>query len=150
MKVDYLVYVSQAAPGMTDTAIAEIVAASRVYNAQHGITGVLLFVPGRDRHVGSFMQLLEGEAREVKRLSERILADPRHHTIVVLTKGEREKRCFPDWSMALKTAEPEEIADHPILANLANTEFMDKVACGPDANTVLPLLVDFWDAEPLD
>ncbi|MBD1548443.1 BLUF domain-containing protein [Roseibium aggregatum] len=150
MTVHHLVYVSQAAPGMSDATIAEIVEASRAYNAAHGITGVLLFVPGRDGHVGSFMQLLEGESGEVKSLTEMILADPRHHTKVVLTQGQRERRCFPDWSMALKTAAPEEIADHPILANLANKEFMDKVACGPEANTVLPLLMDFWDAEPLD
>ncbi|WP_102224450.1 BLUF domain-containing protein [Acidimangrovimonas sediminis] len=150
MSVHYLVYVSQAARGTTDATLAEIIAASQHNNPAAEITGVLLFVPGRDSQVGSFMQMLEGETAAVEALCKRIFADPRHHTMVVLARGDRETRCFPDWAMALKRAARGEVDDHPVLANLADTDFVDRLACGPGARDSVQLLRDFWDAAPLE
>jgi len=150
MPVQYLVYVSQAGAGVDNETVAEIIATSRRYNAGQGITGLLLFVPGRDAHVGSFMQLLEGDEAEVERLRKKIFDDPRHHTKVVISRGTRNDRCFPDWSMALKTADPETLEYHPVLSKVANVEFLRTLSCGPEADGVVTLLTDFWDADPIE
>jgi len=149
MPVSYLVYVSQAKAQVDDETVSGIVAKSRRYNADLGITGLLLYVPGRDDRVGSFMQLLEGNKAEVEGLREKIFEDPRHHTKVVISRGTRESRCFPDWSMALKTADPEVIAGHPVLSKVANIDFLRRLSSGPDADSVVTLLTDFWDADPI-
>jgi hypothetical protein len=146
--ISYLVYVSQAAPELDDSSLEAILAESRAYNSKNDVTGILLFVAGRDGNRGSFMQLLEGEADEIEKLRRRIFADPRHHTKIVLEKGTKPSRDFSDWSMAFKLVEQSDLANHPQFADLAAPEFIERCkTCG--APGALEFLCDFWDAEPI-
>ena len=92
----YLVYVSVAAENISKNELLEILEKSRPANAEAGITGMLLYKDG------NFMQALEGEEPAVRELYARIRRDPRHLGIVTLVEGQREDRCFGDWSMGFQ------------------------------------------------
>ena len=92
----YLVYVSVAAENVSRDELLEILARSRTKNAEAGITGMLLYKDG------NFMQVLEGEEQAVRDLYDRIRRDPRHLGIVTLVEGQRDERCFGDWSMGFQ------------------------------------------------
>lgn len=99
-----LIYSSEAAPDLAAVQLEEMLAESRVRNLAHGITGVLLFVEG------AFLQILEGEKKDVYDLMERIQRDPRHHGIKVFYEEDVDERAFASWSMAYLTPKAEEVA----------------------------------------
>lgn len=144
MPVSYLVYVSQADSRLTPKDLEEILAESRGYNTDRGITGILLYAEGRGGSTGSFMQLLEGEEDELEHLRERIFGDPRHHTKIVLERGEKPARDFPDWSMAFKITSASELARHAQFADLGEAHFHQRCAAG-EVEGALEFLCDFWD-----
>jgi hypothetical protein len=92
----FLVYVSVAQENVSREDLLEILAKSREANAKAGITGMLLYKDGK------FMQALEGEETAVRELYARISRDPRHLGVLTLVEGEREDRCFGDWSMGFQ------------------------------------------------
>ncbi len=144
MSVSYIVYVSEAAQGLTADDLEGILSESRSYNPSHGITGVLLFAEGEGRFRGSFMQLLEGDAEALERLRQRIFADPRHHTKIVIERGEKPARDFPEWSMAFRAIEKSQFASHPVFAGLGESGFHKRCAEG-DMPGALSFLCDFWE-----
>lgn len=146
MAIDYLLYVSQADGNLTEADIQEILEKSRRYNEGVEISGMLLFVEGRDGRRGSFMQLLEGEAGELEVLRSRIFADRRHHTKIVLEQGKKPARDFGDWSMAYKSAKSSDFADHPIFSGLGEDHFAERCA-GKEIAGSCDFLVEFWDAD---
>ncbi|MEZ5657966.1 MAG: BLUF domain-containing protein [Burkholderiaceae bacterium] len=88
-----LLYASRTQEPITAEEAGDIVRDSREYNPAHGITGMLCY---SDR---MFMQLLEGGRRQVNSLYARILADPRHHDVILLDYEEITERRFADWTM---------------------------------------------------
>lgn len=92
---------------MSDEALKSLLAQSRVRNKKLGITGMLL-------HFGNqFIQLIEGDEKQIRLLYADICADSRHKQIVALKAGGTKERLFPDWSMSFKSLTPEEIASEP-------------------------------------
>lgn len=144
MSVDYLVYVSQAAPTLSASDLTAILESSRSYNGDRDISGLLVYAPGRAGNRGSFMQLLEGSAEEIEALRRRIFADPRHHTKVVLESGSKPARAFADWSMAFRTASPEHLAAFPDFSDLGEEHFHCRIAEGGQ-DGALQFLQDFWE-----
>ncbi|WP_157928945.1 BLUF domain-containing protein [Pararhizobium haloflavum] len=149
MAVDYLVYVSQATKAVSDGDLKDILAKSREYNAGADISGMLVFAYGRDGRRGSFMQLLEGDAGEIETLREKIFADPRHHTKIVIEKGSKAERDFSDWSMAFKNAPEDSLAAFPAFADLGSDHFFERCQTGRISGS-LAFLKDFWDADRSD
>lgn len=97
-----LVYISKASKDLNDRELAEILSVSRERNSRKEITGLLLFVEG------GFLQVLEGEKKQVEKLYEHIGLDSRHFTVKRLQSGETGDRLFGDWSMAYTPISPEE------------------------------------------
>ncbi len=89
-----LVYASSAATLLDREQLLELMAKARQNNAEHNITGMLLYKDG------NFLQVLEGPKDEVERTFHRIRRDRRHQDVLVLLEEERTHRTFPDWSMA--------------------------------------------------
>ncbi len=89
-----LVYRSVANESFELPEILSMLSKAKDYNAEHGITGCLLY------HNSQFLQLLEGEKEEVELLFQKILQDPRHHSIEVIENDESDVRLFNTWSMA--------------------------------------------------
>jgi hypothetical protein len=90
----HLLYVSRSVDGIAESDVNAIVAASVDKNANHGITGKLLFSGDH------FAQVLEGGEASLNRLMCSIEADARHHGVRVLLCDELSHRAFGDWSMA--------------------------------------------------
>ena len=82
--------------------IDAILASARKNNAPRGITGALLF------NESCFAQVLEGPSEAVDTTYQTILTDKRHSDVILLHRDRLERRCFPDWSMAFATADPQE------------------------------------------
>ena len=95
-----IVYCSRASDGVDDAVVDRIIETARRHNAEHGITGLLVFGSG------IFFQWLEGPQESVLALMALIQKDPRHQAIVMLNPGEElGDRVFGDWDMELVSGE---------------------------------------------
>lgn len=100
----HLIYPSWATVPVTDALLQELLAESRIYNALHEMTGVLLYGNGQ------FVQVLEGEEEAVQALYERIKRDPRHRDAVTYADKAIVQRAFGDWAMAFHPVTPQQAA----------------------------------------
>ena len=91
-----VVYCSRATEGVDDDEVQRIIATARRCNAEHGITGMLVFGSG------IFFQWLEGPRHEVTALMGLLRKDTRHENVVELSEEEDiGERLFPTWDMEL-------------------------------------------------
>ncbi len=67
---------------------------SRENNKKLNITGLLLFIEG------TFIQYIEGEEFEVRKLYESIKEDKRLAIVKTIDEGTTDKRIFENWDMA--------------------------------------------------
>jgi hypothetical protein len=95
-------YHSQAVSSV-DVDVDQIIASAKRNNGMDGITGVMFF-DGQ-----SFLQVLEGPATSVAATFARIIADPRHLDVTVISDREVTDRDFAYWSMEL--CDPEHVSD---------------------------------------
>lgn len=91
-----IVYHSQANSHLSLIDIQEILRCSRDSNAKKGITGCLL------HHKRQFLQILEGEEKEINQLYEKIRKDPRHQNVITLHAEKITDRIFDKWNMAFQ------------------------------------------------
>lgn len=89
-----IVYLSTATPGLVAQDIARILIKSRGNNRADDITG-LLYHDGK-----RFLQALEGSDAAVERVFARILVDPRHSDVRLLSRRPIDEREFGTWAMA--------------------------------------------------
>ncbi|MDB5148398.1 MAG: hypothetical protein JWQ57_2418 [Mucilaginibacter sp.] len=92
--MEYLVYVSTAKKLMKDDELLDLLQTARIKNADHGVTGMLLYSEG------TFIQALEGEKEDLYKIYNAIQLDLRHRNIILMITGTVEERIFPKWSMA--------------------------------------------------
>ena len=102
-----VLYVSVLAPGVPVSAVAAIAGHARGANAQHGVTGLLVF------DGNCFCQQLEGMQKHVLSTMARIDQDPRHVQVSVVHQGPLAARRFSDFSLAFSAVE-----DTDLLAEL--------------------------------
>ena len=88
-------YVSRFAAPLSARDVEGIVDDSQRRNAGVGVTGALLTFGD------VFMQFLEGPPAAVAAVLARIAIDPRHRDLVVLRRGDVDRRIFGEWSMRL-------------------------------------------------
>lgn len=88
-----LMYASRAVPAMDQDQLLAILRKCRADNPALGVTGVLCYSQG------IFLQVLEGGRSAVNRLYNRIVTDPRHTQVEMLSYEEIGERCFAGWSM---------------------------------------------------
>jgi hypothetical protein len=103
--VYHIFYRSQATFFPTEAQLQDLLDWSRTYNAQHAITGLLLYSQGR------FAQVIEGGETEILALYEHIQQDARHQHVVTLSEGPGPQRWFADWHMAFGELEPVALTD---------------------------------------
>jgi hypothetical protein len=92
--VDQLIYISTARHALPRRELPAILDISQRNNRLAGVTGILLFDGIR------FLQALEGDERCVDSTFERIRADARHRSAVVLSRLSVASREFGSWDMA--------------------------------------------------
>jgi hypothetical protein len=88
-----LLYASRAAAPIGVDDMHRILRQAQAHNAAHGITGVLCCSED------VFLQVLEGGRAAVNRLYNRIVADPRHKDVELLSYQQIGERRFAGWSM---------------------------------------------------
>ena len=101
-----LIYVSSATHLLSEEELLDLLQLSRRKNEEAEITGMLLYKGG------NFLQVIEGSEEAVTRLYQKLLKDPRHSQIMLLSKEPLKERQFPDWSMGFQNLDklsPEEI-----------------------------------------
>ena len=91
-----IIYASEACAESADELAPAILRQSRVNNGIDGISGLLCARETR------FLQLLEGPTESVTATLARIMVDPRHHRIELISDREVEARDFGDWTMAYR------------------------------------------------
>ena len=101
-----VIYASSSVGASATELAPAILRQSRVQNGIDGITGLLC---ARDDR---FLQVLEGPEESVSLALNRILADPRHHRIELLSDRVADERDFGDWAMAYRDRrEPTDILE---------------------------------------
>jgi hypothetical protein len=93
MSIYCLIYRSKATVPVDVKLISGIVEDSVENNKRLGITGLLL---ASNTH---FCQVLEGSQEAVNQVFGRIMRDPRHNEITIVSYGLVAERAFADWSM---------------------------------------------------
>ncbi|MCB1477350.1 MAG: BLUF domain-containing protein [Rhodobiaceae bacterium] len=88
-----LMYMSTAAPEMTDESVDILVDRARKKNDALNITGVIGF------NGLNFAQILEGQKENILSLMNEIRSDNRHSGIIVTGEREVSKRAYPDFGM---------------------------------------------------
>lgn len=83
-----LIYHSRANVDVHSAEIDEILQEAKAYNAAHNITGCLLF------HNQQFLQLLEGEQKEIESLFATIKTAKHHKDVSVVSQREVNERLF--------------------------------------------------------
>lgn len=91
-----IVYMSSATAWPTQADLEMLLQEARERNAQHGITGLLLY------RKAQFLQVLEGPEAQVRDLFETISRDRRHTGVVVVFEQEIDSRSFGDWHMGFQ------------------------------------------------
>lgn len=94
-----LAYSSVATVPFGPAQIESILATSRRQNADHGITGMLLYKSGY------IIQVLEGEPENICQLYSNIERDRRHQHVVKLFESLIAAREFGEWSMGFNWAQ---------------------------------------------
>ncbi|QKG55405.1 BLUF domain-containing protein [Hymenobacter sp. BRD128] len=97
MPLYHLIYESRASQPFTDADLLELLRNSRDYNAQHELTGLLLYSAE-----GRFLQVLEGRQAAVLALYQRISQDVRHTACMLLLSGPLAERRFGEWRMGYR------------------------------------------------
>lgn len=93
MGMKRLIYVSRAAAGVEPSDIVEVVGRAWHRNQAHGLTG-LLCMSG-----GAFMQVLEGPSDALSATFFRIVQDPRHHAVRIVSIEGVDERAFAGWGL---------------------------------------------------
>ena len=92
-----LVYVSESTKSFEGSKdLKSILDVARQVNLDLGLTGALLY------RSGHFVQLLEGESKNVKALFSKTCKDRRHKNVRTILAQETNERLFSEWSMAFR------------------------------------------------
>lgn len=89
-----LLYMSQAAPGLSDEELQSVLSTARRKNLARGVTGLLLLSNG------VFSQILEGDEAVLRQLVGQIANDRRNHSLEILLVERGVRRVFDQWAMA--------------------------------------------------
>jgi hypothetical protein len=89
-----LLYISSSKLGQPPIDLDALLQQCQTNNRRDGVTG-LLYTDGR-----RFLQVLEGAKDTIDDTFLRILADPRHHALVLLSRRLIAQREFGEWAMA--------------------------------------------------
>ncbi|MES2565248.1 MAG: BLUF domain-containing protein [Bacteroidota bacterium] len=100
-----LIYRSKADIKIKSSDIVDILNTSKHWNSLHNITGCLLY------YNHEFIQILEGNETEVKKLFSRIEKDKRHTDVTHIIENAKQARTFKNWSMAYHELKKSEIHD---------------------------------------
>jgi hypothetical protein len=134
-----IAYLSSAIKLLSEPDLEALLADARQFNAQHGVSGVLL------HHDGTFFQYIEGHRPDLDLVYGRIKASTRHRGLIELLNDPVERRHFAGWRMGL-SAMP---ASTLLALERANWRKLALALHGEqNPSPGLALLLQFWRSVP--
>jgi len=106
-------------------------------NTAHTVTGMLIYANGR------FLQMLEGERKDVLHTYERIQQDPRHRHVSLVLQRDISARLFSHWNMGFRHLAAEELQEQSEWLNYFDGEFAKSKA---DSQSALCIFEHFAKA----
>ncbi|RXJ45788.1 BLUF domain-containing protein [Gelidibacter gilvus] len=98
-----LTYRSIARPRLKFEDLEAILEEANATNSARNISGCLIY------HNNSFVQILEGNKKDVRHVYRKIKADDRHQSVTLLWDTNVETRFFKEWHMAFYRPEDKNI-----------------------------------------
>lgn len=136
MTLFHLVYVSSAVAPFSPQALLELLERSRANNQPVGITGLLLY------REGNFMQVLEGDKKDVIAVHSRISGDPRHTGLLTLLQAPIATRTFSEWSMGFRNLDSTTVGAVPGYSEFMNADWRGREMVN-DPDRAMKLLKTF-------
>jgi hypothetical protein len=106
ISVFYLIYISTSTKQMEERDLRFLLEQSRRNNSILNITGMLLYMEGHFINMneveGRFIQMLEGDESDVRKIYNLIQLDERNQDVLVLNTGYSNSRNFKGWSMGFE------------------------------------------------
>jgi hypothetical protein len=136
----HIIYLSQATVPFEETHLEQLLTQSRANNAQHGITGILLY--GNEQ----FLQIIEGEEATVRALYAHICQDARHRDVTTYADKAITTRAFADWRMAFQPLVPRQLLDYASYLALADVH-LERPGLSDSDQQLLQLLRSFVEPE---
>ncbi len=134
-----LVYVSNRKSNCTQQEIDKILASCEKNNPSLNITGVLLYSETK------FIQLVEGDAKVIMTLYDKIKLDSRHSNCMMISYGPIKEKAFPSWHMGTKKLSGNDVEFKTDITTEDKTIF-NNILSGKEENgqKVLSLLKRFF------
>lgn len=134
-----LIYVSNRKPTCTQAEIDKILISCEKNNPPLNITGVLLYSDAK------FIQLVEGEAKVILDLYDKIKKDARHTNTVMISYGPIKEKSFPSWHMGTKNISNNEVDYQTNITKDDKTMFNNMLSGkAEDGQKVLSVLKKFF------
>jgi hypothetical protein len=89
----YLIYTSKAINIPSEEALRKLMQQCLPLNKRLSISGLLIYING------CYLQVLEGEKKQVLDLYDKIRKDERHDKIITLIEGDLTQCNYPQWTM---------------------------------------------------
>lgn len=131
-----LAYISSATSWPTEDDLLSLLEQSRARNARQNVTGLLLY------HKATYMQVLEGDEKDVHEIFHAIQQDPRNNAVVKLLEGPIEQRSFPDWWMGFHRLEDGELGEVSAYLDIGSGR-IDSEAIVRHPSVAVDLLMNF-------
>lgn len=131
-----LIYISTTSIEPTASELLYLLEQARSRNFQRHITGMLLY---SNR---TYLQVIEGEAKDVREVYGAICKDPRNEGQVILREAEIINRDFPDWSMGFQNLESSSPKDMPGFVEVFGG-VLDKTIAVNNKTNAIRLLMNF-------
>ncbi|WP_281560554.1 BLUF domain-containing protein [Thalassomonas sp. RHCl1] len=117
----HLIYTSSAVGVPNEQDLTELLEQARARNIRQNITGMLLYANG------TYMQVLEGDSRDVHDIYASIKKDPRNTNVLTLVEEVIPARSFPDWSMGFRNLTVCSPEDLPGFIDVLNEQAKHKI-----------------------
>jgi hypothetical protein len=131
-----LIYISTTSTWPTESELLYLLEQARLRNLRRNITGMLLY---SNR---TYLQILEGEAKDVHEIYEAICKDSRNEGHEILLESEIQRRNFPDWSMGFENLEDCSPNEHPGFVEVFGGKLDKSIAVNNRTNAI-KLLMNF-------
>ena len=131
-----LIYISSTTNKPSESELLYLLEQARSRNLRKHITGMLLYSNN------TYLQLLEGEPKDVLELYDAILKDPRNEGHVLLRESEILNRDFPDWSMGFENLESRSPDELPGFVEVFGGK-LDKTVAENNKTNAIRLLMNF-------
>lgn len=140
-----IVYVSAATTPMTDDDVAAILVQARANNQRADMTGALLYNSGR------FIQIIEGPDEQLRAQYAKIVADPRHNNVQMISEKRIARRQFPEWTMGFSPLSNDSVKQLEGFDNFfAGRTGRERLKyADSEAHQLLEWLAEYWFPRPV-